>query len=276
MNMNKKTLYWAIGVVVVLLIIFLFWGMAGNGKAGSGTQPSGPAGGSQAESGMGSDMESGAGSGMGSSTESGMENSTDIHAGMGHGTTGTEGTGNADSEYTRYLDEQTAIMDRMMRDMELTEETGNSAIDFLVGMVPHHEAAVEMAQSYLNHGGVQEQLKPLAEDIIVTQKAEIAQMKDMQKSISESGKKDQAKADAYREEYQKMMTGHHGHGAAATGATIDTAFAEGMMMHHQMAVDMAKAILDNTDEEDVLELARQIIKTQESEITLMQKVLQDS
>lgn len=34
-------------------------------------------------------------------------------------------------------------------------------------------------------------------------------------------------------------------------ATIDTAFAEGMLMHHQMAVDMAKDILEYTDESQV-------------------------
>ena len=230
-----------------------------------------------------------------------MSAGTDSHAGMNHGTTqesaggGTGNTGagtstdSADPGYTRYMEEETAIMDRMMRDMNLPEESGNAALDFIDGMIPHHEAAVSMAESYLNNGGDHAELKPLAEDIITAQKSEIAQMKDMRKSIADSGKKDQEKADAYQAEYERMMAGHHdGHGMghdgsnagdsnrAGTPRSIDAAFAAGMIMHHQMAVDMAKAILDNTDEEEVLALSRQIIDTQEEEISLMEKVLQES
>lgn len=303
---NKKTLYWAIGVVIVLLVLFMFWGASRN-KPGNPQDPTSAQSGSQAESGMSAGSDSHAGMNHGTAQES---------AGNGAGSTGAgTGTDSADPGYTRYMEEETAIMDRMMRDMNLPEESGNAALDFIDGMIPHHEAAVSMAESYLNNGGDHAELKPLAEDIITAQKSEIAQMKDMRKSIADSGKKDQEKADAYRAEYERMMAGHHdGHGMGhdnntggngnagsssvggnnggssaggnnggnnggnSTGATrnIDAAFAAGMIMHHQMAVDMAKAILDNTDEEDVLSLSRQIIDTQEEEISLMEKVLQES
>ena len=45
-------------------------------------------------------------------------------------------------------------------------------------------------------------------------------------------------------------------------------------MHHQMAVDMAKDILDYTDEEEVKQLAQEIIDVQEKEIEQMQKLIQ--
>lgn len=259
MDMNKKTWYWAIGIIAALLVIFLFWGMFQDKPAKPQMTP--------AET---------------------------------PATSQTESSVSADSDYTRYMEEETAIMDRMMRDMELTEETDNSALDFIAGMIPHHEAAVSMAESYLNHGGSHSQLKPLAENIITAQKSEIAQMEEMQKKISESGRTDSQQAAAYREAYEKMMAAHHEdhssmshdsmnhnsinhdsmnhstmeHGSSVDASTpIDTAFAEGMIMHHQMAVDMAKAILDNTDEQELLELAQQIIADQEEEITQMQKVL---
>lgn len=263
---NKKTLYWAIGILVALLVIFMFWGASQERAGGSKDSTTAPSS---------------------SQTDSSTAAGDHAHAGMDHGTTDNTGADNADSDYARYMQEETAIMDRMMRDMELTKDTGNAALDFLDGMIPHHEAAIAMAESYLNHGGDQEKLKPLAEDIITAQKSEITQMKDMMKRITDSGKTDLEAAGAYREAYQKMMTGHHdghnpgdnmsgsGNTSGASG-TIDTAFAEGMIMHHQMAVDMAKAILDNTDEQDVLTLARQIIDAQEEEISLMQEVLTDS
>lgn len=240
---NKKILYWMIGILAAVLIIILFWGMNGN-------QPEVP------------------------------PNPTTNHAEMSHETpveSVPAESGSEDTEYSRYMDEKTAIMDRMMRDMELTEETGNSALDFIDGMIPHHEAAVAMAESYLKNGGAHEQLKPLAEDIITAQKEEITQMNDMRKTVADSGRKNQDSADAYRAKYEEMMEGHHGsHGSSETGDSIDAAFAEGMIMHHRMAVDMAEAILDNTDEEALLELSRQIIDTQEEEITLMQSVLRKS
>lgn len=285
MDMNKKTWYWAIGVIAALLVIFLFWGMFRDNENGSQTLPSETSDASR--------------------TESSMDTGADNHAGMNHpageaSTTDESGTDHADSDYTRYMEEETAIMDRMMRDMELTEENGNSALDFIAGMIPHHEAAVSMAESYLNHGGSHSQLKPLAEDIITAQKSEITQMKEMQKKITESGAKNQQQADAYRKEYDKMMAAHHAdhgsmnHGTSAensdtgasdsagtsgsTGASdsvepIDIAFASGMIMHHQMAVDMAKAILNNTDEQELLDLAQQIVDAQETEIAQMQEVL---
>lgn len=276
MNRNKKTLYWIIGIIIALIVIFLFWGMTRNKT----DDPQGSLSGTMADQDKN-------GSGTENDTGIGADTGADIHAGMDHGTADSTGADNADSDHARYMQEETAIMDRMMRDMELKKDTGNAALDFLDGMIPHHEAAIAMAESYLNHGGDQEKLKPLAEDIITAQKSEITQMKDMLKRITDSGKTDLEAAGAYREAYQKMMTGHHdghnpgdhmsgsGNTSGASG-TIDTAFAEGMIMHHQMAVDMAKAILDNTDEQDVLTLARQIIDAQEEEISLMQEVLTDS
>lgn len=251
MDMNKKTWYWIIGIIAALLVIFLFWGMFRDNPGETQITPSETPAASQTES-----------------STSAESNQTD----------------SANSDYTRYMEEETAIMNRMMRDMELTEETGNSALDFIAGMIPHHEAAVSMAESYLNHGGSHQQLKPLAEDIISAQKTEITQMKNMQKEIADSGRTNQQQADAYRKEYQKMMAAHHedhssmdhssmDHSAMNHSASIDTAFAEGMIMHHQMAVDMAKAILGNTDEQELLELAQQIVDTQETEIAQMQDVL---
>lgn len=255
--MNKKTYYWILGILIALIAVFVVWGIAKSSQ----TPPQTPA----AES--SSDAESPTGT-------------SGIHAGMNHGTVGTSGTetssGNtsADPGYAGYMEDQDIIMNRMMQDMELTDDTGNAALDFIAGMVPHHAAAIDMAESYLKHGGEHKKLKPLAQSIITAQRDEITEMETLYQEITASGKKDQAQADAYREAYQKMMTGHHGHDMGISSRTsIDAAFAEGMLMHHQMAVDMAKDILEYTDESAVLELARQIIDTQEAEIKEMQDVL---
>jgi uncharacterized protein (DUF305 family) len=47
-----------------------------------------------------------------------------------------------------------------------------------------------------------------------------------------------------------------------------------MIMHHQMAVDMARDILDYSEQEEVKKLAQDIIDVQEKEIEQMQKLIQ--
>jgi uncharacterized protein (DUF305 family) len=65
------------------------------------------------------------------------------------------------------------------------------------------------------------------------------------------------------------------HGAmdiAFTGNT-DVDFVKGMIPHHQGAVDMAKTVLAFGKDPEVRKLAEEIIRSQESEIALMQEWL---
>jgi uncharacterized protein (DUF305 family) len=64
--------------------------------------------------------------------------------------------------------------DRMHQGMAI-EFTGNADVDFIRGMVPHHQGAVEMAKIVLEHG-TDPEVKKLAEGIIAAQEAEIKWM----------------------------------------------------------------------------------------------------
>lgn len=68
-----------------------------------------------------------------------------------------------------------AAMDKMMADM-MIPYTGDVDVDFVKGMIPHHEAAVAMAQIQLEFGKDPE-IRKLAEEVIAAQEAEIAEMK---------------------------------------------------------------------------------------------------
>lgn len=63
---------------------------------------------------------------------------------------------------------------QMMKDMEITY-TNNSDMDFVRGMIPHHQGAIAMAKVQLAHGKDAE-IRALAERIIADQEKEIAQM----------------------------------------------------------------------------------------------------
>lgn len=70
-----------------------------------------------------------------------------------------------------------AAMDKMHADMAKQEYTGNADVDFVRGMIPHHQGAIDMAKIELDYGK-DETLRKLAQDIIAAQEAEITVMKD--------------------------------------------------------------------------------------------------
>lgn len=74
-----------------------------------------------------------------------------------------------------FLAENNAAMTRMMDGMAV-KPTGDVDRDFVATMVPHHQGAIDMAVAVLRHGH-NEQLRRLAQEIIITQQEEIAAMR---------------------------------------------------------------------------------------------------
>ena len=68
-----------------------------------------------------------------------------------------------------------AAMDKMMADM-MVPYTGDPDIDFARGMIPHHQAAIDMAKIQLEFG-TDPGMRELAEAIIAAQESEIATLK---------------------------------------------------------------------------------------------------
>ncbi|MBC9247920.1 DUF305 domain-containing protein [Paracoccus sp. 11-3] len=67
-------------------------------------------------------------------------------------------------------------MEKMHEDMAV-EPTGNADADFVIGMIPHHQAAIDMAKVVLEHGEDPE-IRNLAQEIITAQEAEIKWMNE--------------------------------------------------------------------------------------------------
>jgi Domain of unknown function (DUF305) len=80
----------------------------------------------------------------------------------------------ASDEEAPFLAENDAAMTKMMTGMT-ARPTGDVDRDFVAMMVPHHQGAIDMAQAELRYGH-NEQLRRIAQEIIVEQQQEIAAM----------------------------------------------------------------------------------------------------
>ena len=265
--MNKNMRTWVIGICVALVIIVAVAAAFANSRSGS---DDGQTSQSQTES-------TSASAASQTETETGSREQASSNSGNAADHSGHNGHMNASGDdLSRYLTEQDSIMMNMMEDMMIREKSGSADIDFLKGMIPHHEAAIKMSESYLNYGGEVSDLETLAQDIITAQKKELTEMNDLVKKYEKEGKKNQENEDAYLAKYSGMFSddsmSHHINPSGVDN--IDQAFAEGMIMHHQMAVDMARDILDYSEQEEVKKLAQDIIDVQEKEIEQMQKLIQ--
>jgi uncharacterized protein (DUF305 family) len=83
-------------------------------------------------------------------------------------------TAAADSGESAFLAENREAMLRMMTGME-SPSVGDVDRDFVAMMVPHHQGAIDMARAELRHGR-NEQLRRIAQEIIIDQQQEIAVM----------------------------------------------------------------------------------------------------
>lgn len=140
-------------------------------------------------------------------------------------------------------------------------DTGNAPFDaaFIDGMIEHHQGAIVMAEQALAESERPE-IRALAEAIIAAQAAEIAQMQ------------------AWRAEWYPDVADTGGmemdmgpmEVPADAGIPFDLRFIDAMIPHHEGAVDMAEAALDNTEHDEIRTLADAIIATQTAEIEQMQ------
>jgi uncharacterized protein (DUF305 family) len=74
-----------------------------------------------------------------------------------------------------FLAENDAAMHKMMAAM-MVKPSGDIDSDFAAMMIPHHQGAIEMAVAELRHGH-NEQLRRIAQEIIVDQQQEIQAMR---------------------------------------------------------------------------------------------------
>ena len=161
-------------------------------------------------------------------------------------------------------------MVRMMAGMQI-KPFHNVDRDFARMMVPHHQDAIDMAEAELSYGHNQ-LLRRLAQEIIVTQQEEIAEMRLALESMAVSpcsGPEEASFLASNNAAMTRMMTALH----IKPSNDVDRDFVAMMVPHHQGAIDMAEAELSYGHNEPLRGLAQEIIVTQQEEIVVMRHAL---
>ncbi|MEX2210742.1 MAG: DUF305 domain-containing protein [Gaiellaceae bacterium] len=141
---------------------------------------------------------------------------------------------------------------------------------FIDAMVPHHQAAIEMAGEAKDTGLTQPDLIKVADDILATQQTEIDQMLAWREEWFGSrdvGPEENALATIGVSAGEAGM--EHSGMSLSTAGDVDQAFAEMMIEHHEGAVTMARIAQGRADHDEIVGLAGEIIAAQEREIDVM-------
>lgn len=136
-------------------------------------------------------------------------------------------------------------------------------IMFAEMMIPHHEQAIEMSDLAFTNTTNPDVLA-LAEQIRGAQEPEIELMKSWP-GVDLDGHAGHTMMGMLDENELEMLR-------VTTGADFDRLFLEGMIKHHEGAIDMAEMINDSKNPE-VAKLGKAIIESQSSEIAAMKALL---
>jgi uncharacterized protein (DUF305 family) len=140
-------------------------------------------------------------------------------------------------------------------------------------MIPHHEQAIEMADIALDPlVGASDAVKSLATRIKAAQDPEISKMKAFLTSGKERLTPDSSM------DHSDMMSGMLSAEditklSALRGAEFDREWMNGMIEHHEGAIEMAKDVLKDGKDSAVKALANLVATAQDSEILEMKKLL---
>ncbi len=147
-------------------------------------------------------------------------------------------------------------------------------IEFVQGMIPHHEQAIEMSDLALERSDNPD-VADLAERIKAAQGPEIDQMQGLLTEWGvEAGGGGHGGGHGGGGDHAGMLSDEELKAlGAAEGAEFDRLFLDGMIAHHRGAVVASETELQEGESAEAKELAQAIIDAQRAEIAEMEQLL---
>ncbi|MDA2966296.1 MAG: DUF305 domain-containing protein [Actinomycetota bacterium] len=169
-------------------------------------------------------------------------------------------------------------MSDMSTDSTETDATGSESsfndadVMFAQMMIPHHEQAIELADMALDPTLMAgEQVKTLAAQIKSAQDPEIDLMTqwltDWDRPLMDMSEEHDMSMDGMLSVDEIAALGE------LTGAEFDQAWAASMIAHHKGAIKMAETVKEDGKSTPVKDLANLIMQEQQSEITVLETLL---
>lgn len=149
-----------------------------------------------------------------------------------------------------------------------SETAGGRAAEraFLTAMVPHHEAALEMAEMARTRAARQ-RIRALAREIIGAQRLEIRRMKQIHKRLfGERLRPDDRAHTQLGLSAADAGMAHDDMGDLESARPFDRAFIDAMIPHHAGAIRMARAVMGEDADDEIVDLADGIVRAQSHEI----------
>ena len=154
----------------------------------------------------------------------------------------------------------------------LTTDAGNI---FAVYMTLHHEAAI-ITSSGIKDITKDPKVADLAERIIKAQSIEVQEMQELIKSNTLTGNDSASFQKSMETIMGNMMKKMKFPSGKLTPDQATQLFLENMIVHHEGAVEMAKAYLKTGKNKKLLNISKNILATQPGEIKEMQSLLKNS
>lgn len=171
-----------------------------------------------------------------------------------------------------YLSRFNCILDEMINGMTTAELTDSISRNFIVQMIPHHQAAIEMSKNILKYTTLAP-LREIAQNIITEQTKSIENMRKIERECSEciNSKCD---VDLYNRRVNQIMQIMFGAmGDAAATNNINSDFIREMIPHHRGAIEMSRNALQYDICCGLRPILNAIITSQQKGIMQMRQML---
>lgn len=172
-----------------------------------------------------------------------------------------------------YLDAYACILKEMICGMTNAELSDSISHNFIVQMIPHHKAAIQMSRNVLKYT-TNCDIECIASDIIMKQTQSI---RDMEKVLPCCSKKSNPRNDLciWQKQVERIFqTMFHRMQTAQSCNSIDCNFLWEMIPHHEGAVAFSEATLKCSICPELTPILQAVITSQKQGICQMNELLQ--